>query len=132
MNILSRDIQSHWTPIRHFFSVHNEEEYDRAAELLDSLIDEIGADEQHPLYEFLDTLGTVIRAYEEKHHPMPECGGIEMLRFFMEEHGLEPYELSEIGSEDIVLEILNGQRELTLKHIHILAERFHISPGVFV
>ena len=32
---------------------------------------------EHERYELLDTLGTVIHAYEEKHHPMPECDGVE-------------------------------------------------------
>ena len=39
---------------------------------LNALIDEVGTNEQHPLYELLDTLGTVIHAYEEKHYPIPE------------------------------------------------------------
>ena len=30
------------------------------------------SDEKHPLYDLLDTLGTVIYAYEEKHYPVPE------------------------------------------------------------
>ena len=54
MKIPTERIQECWTPISHLFSVTNEEEYDRAVELLSSLIDEIGADERHPLYGFLD------------------------------------------------------------------------------
>ena len=37
----------------------------------------------NPLYELLDTLGTVIHVYEEKHHPIPECSGVEVLRLLM-------------------------------------------------
>jgi len=106
MNIVTQDIQTHWSAISHLFCIHNEDEYDRATELLNSLIDEIGTDEHHPLYELLDTLGTLVHDYEEKYHPMPECRGSEMLEFFMEEHGLTPSDLPEIGSEVVVLEIL--------------------------
>ena len=92
----------------------------------------MGTDEQHPLYELLDTLGTVIHAYEEKHHPIPECSGVEVLKLLMEEHQLEPGDLSELGPTDIVLEILKGERDLTVTHIHALAGRFQVSPAVFV
>jgi len=132
MNITAESIREHWIPISHLFSVTNEKEYDRAVGLLNSLIDEIGTDERHPLYEFLDTLGTVINAYEEKKYPVPECDSVGMLCFFMDEHGLTPSDLPEIGSEKIVSEIISGKRELSVRHIRALSERFHVSPAVFV
>ena len=103
-----------------------------AIERLNALIDEVGVNEGHPLYEFLDTLGTVIHAYEEKRYPIPECRGAEMFRFLMEEHRLESSDLPELGTSDVVSEILDGKRELTLKHLHALAARFNVSPAVFV
>lgn len=131
-NVIAEDIQSHWNAIRPLFSIHNEHEYDLAIERLNALIDEVGTNDQHLLYEFLDTLGAVIHAYEEKYHPMPECSGVEMLQFLMEEHQLETSDLPEIGTTEIVLEILNGKRELTVKHLRALAARFHVSPAVFI
>lgn len=132
MNIAAESIREHWIPISHLFSVTSEEEYDTAVGLLNSLIDEIGTDERNPLYEFLDTLGTVINAYEEKNYPVPDCDGIGMLCFFMDEHGLTPSDLPEIGSEKTVSKIISGKRELSVRHIRALAERFHVSPAVFV
>ena len=132
MNVIAKDIQSHWRIVQPIFSVRDEDEYDKAVETLNALIDEVGTDEQHPLYELLDTLGTVIHAYEEKHYPVPECSGVEALKFLMEEHQLEPKDLPNLGSSDTVLEILNGDRDLTVTHIRTLAERFQISPAVFV
>lgn len=132
MNVITEDIQTHWGVVRPLFSIHNEHEYNLAIERLNALIDEVGTDEQHPLYELLDTFGTVIHAYEEKHYPMPECNGVEVLQFLMEEHQLEPSDLPELGTPDIVWEILNGRRELTVKHLHALAARFHVSPAVFL
>ncbi len=132
MNVIAKDIQSHWRIVQPIFSVRDEDEYDKAVETLNALIDEVGTDEQHPLYELLDTLGTVIHAYEEKHYPVPECSGVEALKFLMEEHQLEPKDLPNLGSSDTVLEILNGDRDLTVTHIRTLAERFQVSPAVFV
>lgn len=132
MNMIAEDIQTYWNVVRPLFSIRNEHEYDMAIERLNALIDEVGTNEQHPLYELLDTLGAVIHAYEEEHYPMPECNGVEMLQFLIEEHQLEPSDIPELGTSDIVLEILNGKRELTVKHIRALAARFHVSPAVFV
>ena len=118
--------------VQPLFSIRNENEYDKAIATLNSLIDEVGTNEQHPLYELLDILGTVIYAYEEKYHPIPECNGVEVLKFLMEEHQLEPADLPNLGSPDLVLEILNGERDMTVTHIRTLAERFQVSPAVFV
>jgi len=132
MSVLTKDIQIHWATISPLLSIRNEREYDLAVKRLNSLLDEIGTNERHPLYGLLDTLGTVMHAYEEKHYPMPECSGADMLRFFMDEHGLTPSDLPEIGSLDVVSEILNGKRELDVRQIRALAERFHVSPAVFI
>ena len=132
MSVIADDIQVHWRVVRSLFSIRNEKEYDIAIERLNALIDEVGDNEEHPLYELLDTLGAVIHTYEEKHYPMPECSGVEMLQFLMEAHQLEPSDLPEIGPPDAVLELLSGKRELTVKHLQALAARFHVSPTVFV
>ena len=132
MSVIAKDIQAHWRVVQPLFLIRDEDEYDRAIVTLNALIDEVGTDEQHPLYELLDTLGTVIHVYEEKHHPIPECSGVEVLRLLMEEHQLEPTDLPELGPPDTVLEILNEKRDLTVRHIHALAETFQVSPAVFV
>ena len=132
MSVITKDLQNHWMVLRPFFVIHSEQAYDMAVGLLNQLLDEIGTNEQHPLYDFMDTLGTVIHAYEEQHYPIPECHGIEMLQFFMEEHGLSTSDLPEIGSPQFVAEIMDGTRELTASHIRALAERFHVSPAIFV
>ena len=132
MNLLTEDIQAHWLAVQPILSIRNEDEYDIAIERLNALIDEVGTDERHPLYDLLDTLGTVIYAYEEKHYPVPECDGIEALQFLMEEHGLSRDDLPELGTSDTLSRILDGRQELTVRQIRSLAERFHVSPATFV
>ncbi len=132
MSLLAQNIQTHWAVVRPFFTIYNEDDYDVAIARLNELIDKVGTNEQHPLYELLDTLGAVIHAYEERQYPVPECSGVEMLHFLMEEHDLAPSDLSEIGPENVIRQILDGGRELTASHIRILAERFHVSPSVFI
>lgn len=130
--IVSKEIESHWASIRPIFTIRNEREYNIAIKRLNDLLDEVGDTENHPLYSLLDTLGTLIQVYEEEHVPIPESNGIEVLHFLMEEHHLVQSSLSEVGSQGVVSEILNGKRELNVRQIRELAKRFHVSPGVFI
>ena len=132
MTVMSPELQQHWTALRPLLSIRNEHEYDQAAAWLNHLLGEVGTNEQHPLYTLLDTLGTLLHAYEEQHHPIPECSGVEVLRFLMEEHALTQSDLSEVGSQGVVSDILRGKRELNLRQIRALAKRFHVSPAVFI
>ncbi|HRX05295.1 MAG TPA: transcriptional regulator, partial [Anaerolineae bacterium] len=93
---------------------------------------EVGSDESHPLYGLLDTLGTLMHAYEEKHHPMPTASGADMLQFFMQEHDLAQGDLPEVGSQGVLSEILNGKRDLNVRQIHVLSQRFRVSPAIFI
>ncbi len=80
----------------------------------------------------LDTLGTLIAAYEDEHYPIRDVDGVEMLKFFMEEHSLTQSDLPEVGSQGVVSEILNGKRELNMRQVRALAKRFHVPPAMFV
>ena len=132
MTALPPDVQRHWEAISGLLSLRSEQDYDLAVERLNNVLDEVGADEGHPLYTLLDTLGTLIRAYEEEHYPPPDCRGADVLRFLMDEHGLTQSDLPEVGSQGVVSEILRGKRDLNIRQVRLLAERFHVSPAVFV
>jgi HTH-type transcriptional regulator/antitoxin HigA len=63
-----------WAALAGSVSVpHTEEEYDRLVSLLDSLIDEVGEDESHPLASLMEVLGVLIEKYEDEH--VPELAG---------------------------------------------------------
>ena len=132
MTLINSQIQNHWTNIAPLLTVRNEREYNAAVKRMNELLDEIGTNEKHPLYGLLDTLGTLIHAYEEEHVHIPSAAGTDVLRFLMDEHGLGQSDLPEIGSQGVVSEILNGKRELNVRQIRALAKRFKVSPAVFV
>ena len=132
MSLSTKEIQHHWATIRPLLTIRNEREYDQAVKRLNALLDEIGTNERHPLYGLLDTLGALLYAYEEKRHSLPESSGADMLRFFMEEHGLTQSDLPEVGSQGMVSEVLSGKRELNVRQIRALAKRFHVLPAVFI
>jgi HTH-type transcriptional regulator/antitoxin HigA len=132
MTETTKQLQVHWKALRPLFAIRTEDEYDRAVERLNQLIDEVGINEAHPLYELLDTLGTLIHAYEEEHEPLQESSGVDALQYLMEEHGLTQSDLPEVGSQGVVSEILRGKRELNVRQIRALAHRFNVAPAVFL
>ena len=91
----------------------------------------IGSDERHPLYSLLDTLGTLLEAYEEQQYAIPNATGAGVLEYLMEEHGLTQSQLPEVGSQGVGSEVLSGKRELNVRQIRALAGRFGVSPAVF-
>ncbi len=45
------------------------EEYERLVKFLDSLTDEVGEDESHPLASLMEIVGMLVERYEDKHVP---------------------------------------------------------------
>jgi HTH-type transcriptional regulator/antitoxin HigA len=131
VSALATELQAHWEALQSLLCIRNEVEYDHAVDHLHQLLDVIGENEDHPLYGLFDTLGTVLHAYEEQYHPMPSCSGADVLRYLMEEHELTQTDLPEVGSQGVVSEVLRGKRELNVRQIRALADRFHVSPSVF-
>ena len=132
MSVITPQLQQSWTQVSALLNIQNRQDYDMALECLNGLIDEVGTDEGHPLYSLLDTLGTVVHAWEEQNDPMPKLEGVDALRFLMEEHDLTQSDVPEVGSQGVVSEILGGKRALNVRQIRALSERFGVSPAVFV
>ncbi len=113
-------------------TLRTKKDYARAVAMLDEIIDEIGEDEKHPLAELADALSVFVEKYETEHMAIPEANLAAVLKYFMNEHGLRQTDLPEIGSQGVVSEVLAGKRELNTRQITRLAERFGVSPAVFL
>jgi HTH-type transcriptional regulator/antitoxin HigA len=114
------------TPIR------DEAHYARMTEMLEALLDETQGEEKHPAMGLADIVGDLIEDYESKQHPLPDVTGVQALKFLMEQHGLKQSDLTEIGSQGVVSEILTGKRELNIRQVRALSERFGVSAATFV
>lgn len=112
--------------------IRDAEHYQRMVFMLEALLDEAGGNENHPAMGLVDIVGDLIEDYETEHHPMPDVTGIQALKFLMAQHGLKQTDLREIGSQGVVSEILTGKRDLNIRQIRALSERFGISPATFV
>ena len=59
-----------WPPLSRAVRVpHTEQEYTELVELLDSLTDTVGEDENHPLASLMEILRLLIEKYEDDHVP---------------------------------------------------------------
>jgi len=124
-----------WRNLQHyipFSAIHSQQQYEQALEALDSLLDATNNDENHPLADMAETLGELIHAYEEEHLPMKDARGVDVIRLLMQEHQLTQADLPEIGSQGIVSEVLSGKRDLNIRMIRRLSERFKLDSKVFV
>jgi HTH-type transcriptional regulator/antitoxin HigA len=82
--------------------------------------------------KYAQVLVTLIEAYEEEHHSVPDASPAEVLRALMEANNLRQKDLAPVfGSESIVSEVLRKKREINKNHIEKLSRRFHVSPAVF-
>ena len=51
------------------YMLHSDAEYQQLVALLDSMIDEVGGDESHPLGSLMEIVGVLIEKYEDEHVP---------------------------------------------------------------
>lgn len=132
-NAVLEQAKVNWPLVADVVSVpHTQKEYERAIAMLDELIDEVGEAEDHPLASLMETLGSLIEAYEDEHIAEPLGNPLATLRILMEERNLSVSDLPELGNASTVAAILAGQHELTTAECRALAARFHVSPTVFV
>jgi|SRR5579864_3580681 len=82
--------------------------------------------------KYAEVLMTLVEAYEDEHHSIPDASPVEVLRTLMDANDLRQKDLVPIfGSESIVSEVLHKKRSLNKSHIEKLSRRFNVSPAVF-
>ena len=110
--------------------ITSERQHEQYLSVLDKL-----AGKDNPTSEeekYAEVLLTLIEAYEEEHHSIPDASPVEVLRTLMNANGLRQKDLVPIfGSESIVSEVLHKKRDTNKTHIKKLSKRFHISPAAF-
>jgi len=111
--------------------ITNEDELIATQNQINSILDQgnITQDDR----DYLKVLATLVYDYEQQHEIIPTLTGIALLQALLEESNLQPKDLvSILESELIVLDILNGKRQLTANQIQDLAVFFQIDPTYLV
>ncbi|MBT9096996.1 transcriptional regulator [Methylovulum psychrotolerans] len=133
MNSNLQAMMTSWQPIAPLVSVpYTESQYQERIALLNELIDEVGENEDHPLATLLDIVGMAVANYEQIHYPIPAAQPQDVLAYLMAEHQLKQTDLPEMGSQGVMSEILRGKRQLNIRQIQALSQRFKVSAQVFL
>ena len=110
--------------------IHTKKEHARQLAEVERLMLKPDRDSQ-PETVLLEALFTFVHDYEKKSYPSREkCTPAEMLAFFMEQNDLKPANLPIPHSR--VSEILSGKRSVSKAQAIVLAERFKVSPALFL
>ena len=105
--------------------IKTEEQYREALKKIDSLIDSNPGSSD---FEYLEVISILVDDYENKHYAIKPLDPIEAIKYEMEEHGLKQKDLVQyFGSKEMVSQVLNKKRPLTLKMIKNLYHNFGIS-----
>jgi len=112
-------------------TITNEQQLEATQEVIDCLLDkgELNQDES----DYLNVLGVLVWEYEQTNEQMPDIYGVELLKVLIAERNLRQKDLVPIfRTESIISDILNGKRQLTVRHIQELATFFNLVPSVFL
>ncbi len=83
--------------------------------------------------ELLDVLGTLVEAYEARHHDIAPADPIEAILYHLDSRGLSRRDLEPlIGTRARVSEVLNRKRPLTLSMIRRLHQGLGIPAEVLI
>jgi HTH-type transcriptional regulator/antitoxin HigA len=128
-------IQASWQAfdsMTHLRPIHSEADYDRMVLLMNSVLDVVGDDEDHPLSGLLDLVSDLVAAYEEEHYPIEPAEPKEALRFLIEARDLKQEDLSAIVPQSNLSAILAGKRKISATLAGKLGKFFHVSPALFI
>jgi len=104
--------------------IKTKKDYEEALKKINKLFN---AKPNTPNGDMLDVLVTLVEAYEQKKFNILPPDPVEAIKFRMEQLGLKQNDLAEaMGGKNRVSEILNRKRNLSIKMIRELHNRFNI------
>lgn len=75
-----KEITHSWSVLQtQVFVPQTETEYQKLVELLDTLIDQVGEEENHPLASLMDVIGFLIESYETIYTPELNVSRVNLL-----------------------------------------------------
>lgn len=108
------------------------DDYDRLITLMNALADSGQSGEGGKYESLFLLLANLLHVQDQQHYPVPDATPTQVVRFLMEQHGLTQSQLPEIGTQSVVSQVLSGQRQLNVRQITRLCQRFGVGPGLFI
>ncbi|WP_016956894.1 helix-turn-helix domain-containing protein [Catenovulum agarivorans] len=110
-------------------NIHNEQGLNLALTLLESL-SEIDCEQNALLALLLDKLIQQIEVYQTQSQDILTAN--KKLAALMRQHNTKQKDLSHIVPQSIISELVNGKRQLTLRHMQAFAEYFEVPVQYFI
>lgn len=128
-------LQTSWMAfdsMAHLRPLHTEADFERMLVLMNSLLDDVGDNEDHPLSSLLDLVSDLVSRYEQVHHAITPAQPKDTLRFLMEARGLKQEALSDIVAQSNLSAILAGKRKISATLAGKLGKFFGINATAFL
>ncbi|MEM1393920.1 MAG: transcriptional regulator [Cyanobacteria bacterium P01_H01_bin.150] len=110
--------------------IRTQTDYQEAVREIELLFD---AAENTSFGDRLDTLSTLVEAYEKTHFPIKLPDPIEAIHYYMDTRGLSRRDLEPcLGSRARVSEVLSRKRTLTLEMIRKLNQQLKIPAEILI
>ncbi len=114
-------------------AIRDEVDYENTIEMLDRLtsLPRLTKGQQ----QYLETLSVLVESYESEHHAIEidDLSPIQVLEHLLDGNNMNASQLGDLlGNRSLGSKILRGQRELSKRHIRLLAKRFGVSPALFI
>jgi|SRR3569623_208191 len=113
--------------------IETEAENDAALAIVESLMRKGDDARSHEEEALLELLLSLVEQFEKSAYDLPEGTPLGALQYLMEANGLKPAELAPIfGGRGRVSDVLSGRRSMSKAQAKRLAQRFNVSPAVFI
>jgi len=107
---------------------------DTSVEMIDALM--AGGKLTKGQVSYMETLVQLVQAYEASNHAIntDDLSGLDSLKHLMDENEMNASDLARLLGVHISMgsKILKGDRALTVAHLKKLADRFKVSPEIFI
>jgi len=130
------DIPTQWDDLLDLYPlrpIHDRVDQHNVTRIIDAMA---GHDLTEDQEDYLDSITTLLNAYESEHHGVPTrtFSGLEMLRSLLDDHAMSAADLGRLLEvhRSHAAKILRGERSLTIDHLRLLAEHFRVRPDLFI
>ncbi len=114
----------------HIQPIHTDQDYHKALERINEIIDAVPGTEEG---DELEILGILIDEYEKKSFPIESPDPVEAIKFRMEQLGMTQSDFAKLlGSKSRASEILSGKRTLSLSQIKVIHRKLEIPAEVLI
>jgi len=113
--------------------IKDDVDYENAVQLVDRLA--VMAAPTEDQADYLATLTELVAKYDEEHFTLDiaHLTGLDTLKYLLKTHDLTASQLGELlGNRALGSKILRGERELSKRHLRILADYFKVNASVFL